>query len=114
MTHFLRRFIVQKRMGIIGSGVVGTAIGVVLNAKGYEITGVYDIQSESTRQLVERIGCTAYLDPQDVARSADILFITPSDTAIQEVVDKLADTPGLSSGTGYCSHERCSVIGNIG
>lgn len=83
------------KIGIIGSGVVGTAIGVVLNAKGYEITGVYDIKSESTRELVDRIGCTAYLDPRDVARSADILFITPNDSAIQDVVDNLADSRGF-------------------
>ena len=88
----------QKRMGIIGSGVVGTAIGVVLNAKGYEITGVHDLQSESTRQLVERIGCAAYLDPQDVARSADILFITSSDSAIKQVVGELADGQAFHPG----------------
>jgi len=89
---------VSKKMGIIGSGVVGTAVGVVLNTKGYEITGVHDIKSESTRQLVERIGCTAYLAPQDVARSADILFITTSDSMIQEVVDKLADSQAFHQG----------------
>jgi predicted short-subunit dehydrogenase-like oxidoreductase (DUF2520 family) len=88
----------SKKMGIIGAGVVGTAIGVALNAKGYEITGVYDIKSESTRQLVEMIGCTAYLDPENVARSADILFITSSDTAIQEVVDSLADRQAFHRG----------------
>lgn len=88
----------SKKMGIIGSGVVGTAVGVVLNTKGYEITGVHDIKSESTRQLVERIGCTAYLAPQDVARSADILFITTSDSMIQEVVDSLADSYAFHQG----------------
>ena len=88
----------NKKIGIIGSGVVGTALGVVLSAKGYEITGVHDIKSESTRQLVERIGCRAYLDPQDVARSANILFITPSDSAIQKVTDELADRQAFHPG----------------
>ncbi len=88
----------NKKIGIIGSGVVGTALGVVLSAKGYEITGVHDIKSESTRQLVERIGCRAYLDPQDVARSANILFITPSDSAIQKVTDELADRQSFHPG----------------
>jgi len=32
----------MKKIGIIGTGVVGTAIGVVLSTKGYEITGIYD------------------------------------------------------------------------
>lgn len=88
----------KRKMGIIGSGVVGTAIGVVLNAKGYEITGIHDIQSESTHKLVERIGCRAYLDPQDVARLSDILFITSNDSAIQQVVDDLADKKAFHSG----------------
>ncbi|MGR6837163.1 Rossmann-like and DUF2520 domain-containing protein [Syntrophomonas erecta] len=88
----------MKRIGIIGAGVVGTAVGVVLNQKGYEITGVHDIKSESTLQLVERIGCTAHTSPQEVSRSADILFITTSDASIQNVVDTLADRKAFYEG----------------
>lgn len=88
----------QKRIGIIGAGVVGTAIGVVLNEKGYEITGVHDINSESTQQLVERIGCTAYKSPHEVSRSADILFITTSDSSIEKVVNTLADGGAFFAG----------------
>jgi len=87
----------QKKIGIIGAGVVGTAVGVVLN-KGFEITGVHDAKFESTRQLVERIGCTAHTSPQEVSHSADILFITTSDSAIQEVVDTLAEGKAFRTG----------------
>jgi len=88
----------NTKVGIIGTGVVGTAIGVVLNDKGYEITGVYDIKSESTKKLVDRIGCTTYSSPQEVSRSADILFITTSDSAIQDVVDELAFSKAFGAG----------------
>ncbi|NLB51413.1 MAG: DUF2520 domain-containing protein [Syntrophomonadaceae bacterium] len=88
----------QKRIGIIGAGVVGTAIGVVLFEKGYEITGVHDINTESTQQLVERIGCTAYKSPHEVSRSADILFITTSDSSIENVVNTLADDRAFFAG----------------
>ncbi len=88
----------QKRIGIIGAGVVGTAIGVVLNDKGYEITGVHDVNTESTQQLVERIGCTAYKSPHEVSRSADILFITTSDSSIENVVNTLADGGAFFAG----------------
>jgi predicted short-subunit dehydrogenase-like oxidoreductase (DUF2520 family) len=98
LTQFLGRVIVKTKMGIIGSGVVGTAVGVILNTKGYEITGIYDIKPESTQKLVERIGCRACLDPQDVARSADILLISTSDTAIQAVVEALAEEQAFHSG----------------
>jgi len=79
------------RIGIIGTGVVGTAVGVVLNQKGYEITGVYDVKSESTKQIVERIRCAACSTPQEVSRSADILLITTSDSVIQSVANSLAE-----------------------
>lgn len=87
-----------KKIGIIGAGVVGTAIGVVLKDKGYEITGVYDMKSESTQKLVERIACTTYSSPQEVSRSADILFITTSDIAIQGVANQLAENQAFHSG----------------
>lgn len=88
----------KARIGIIGAGVVGTAVGVVLSKKGYEITGVHDIESESTKQLVERIGCTAYTSPQEVSHSAEILFITTCDTAIEDVVNNLADSKDFYPG----------------
>ncbi|MCX5780283.1 MAG: DUF2520 domain-containing protein [Firmicutes bacterium] len=88
----------NTRIGIIGAGVVGTAMGVILNAKGYEITGVYDKNPESTHQLVEQSGCTVYADPQDVARTADILFITTGDTEIQGVAENLAAAQAFHSG----------------
>ncbi len=88
----------MTKVGIIGLGIVGTAVGVVLNNKGYEITGVYDNKSESTRGLVERIACTPYASPQEVSRSADILFITTSDMAIKGVADELAESQAFHSG----------------
>ncbi len=88
----------KKKVGIIGAGVVGTAVGVVLSNKGYEITGVYDIKPESTLELVERTGCAPRSLPEEVSLSADILFITTSDTAIQEVVKRLADYEAFHPG----------------
>jgi len=88
----------NKKIGIIGAGVVGTAIGVVLDQKGYEITGAYDIKPESTDMLVERTGCLSFDSPQEVSRSAEILFITTSDTSIQNVVDTLADRKAFYDG----------------
>lgn len=88
----------NQKIGIIGSGVVGTAMGVILSGKGYEITGVYDSKPGSAQELVERTGCTAYSDPEAVAHSADILFITTNDSAIQAVADGLADSGAFHSG----------------
>ncbi|MBP1761761.1 MAG: oxidoreductase, coenzyme F420-dependent [Firmicutes bacterium] len=88
----------RPKIGIIGAGVVGTAVGVVLHEKGYEITGAYDIRPESTQLLAKRTGCCVAANPEDVARSADLIFITPCDSAIQNVVETLADRGAIHSG----------------
>lgn len=88
----------NEKIGIIGAGVVGTAVGVVLHSKGFEVTGVYDVKPESTMMLVERTGCAAFPTPQEVSRSADILFITTSDSSIQAVADELAACQAFRQG----------------
>lgn len=88
----------KKRIGIIGAGVVGTAVGVMLHAQGYEITGVYDIELESTQSLVRRTECKVCQTPQEVTRFADVVFITTCDSVIGQVVDNLADLKAFKAG----------------
>lgn len=85
----------MRKVGIIGAGVVGTAVGVILSSKGYEITGVYDIEPESTKLLCERTAAKSCKTPFEVSRSAEILFITTSDTAIREAVEGIAREGGF-------------------
>lgn len=80
----------SKRVGIIGAGVVGTAVGVILSRKGWEITGVYDKRPESTLAFASMTGARPGVSPQEVSHSADVLFITTSDSAIVEVVEEIA------------------------
>lgn len=81
----------RKRVGIIGAGVVGTAVGIALAAKGYEITGVFDIKPESTNMLAARTGVQKFPASHSVAQAAQILFITVNDSAIRTVVKQLSE-----------------------
>ncbi len=81
----------RNTVGIIGAGVVGTAVGIVLAEKGYEITGIFDVKPESTKMLCARTGGRLCPSPHIVAQTAEILFITVSDTQIKTVVDQLAE-----------------------
>lgn len=87
----------MRTVGIIGAGVVGTAVGVILSSKGYEITGVYDINPESTKLLCERTSAKMCTTPGEVSRSAEILFVTTSDSAIGDVVKGIALEGGFFS-----------------
>ncbi len=88
----------KKRVGIVGAGVVGTAVGVILYRQGWEITGVYDVRPESTRILAEETEARVRACPAEVSRSADILFITTSDSAIEEVAREIAKEGGFTEG----------------
>ncbi|MGE5398497.1 MAG: Rossmann-like and DUF2520 domain-containing protein [Chitinophagales bacterium] len=83
---------------MVGAGVVGTAMGVILSARGYEVTGIYDLNTEPTEKLAERIKTRVCLTPQEVSRSAEILFITTSDSSIADVVDVIARENGFYEG----------------
>lgn len=87
-----------KQIGIIGTGVVGTAVGVILNRRGYEIAGVYDVNSESTAQLADETGCRVFTDPSQLSCSAEILFITVNDSAIGQIAEVLADSGAFRNG----------------
>lgn len=88
----------QKRVGIIGAGVVGTAVGKILSREGWEITGVYDKRPESTLVLAEKLGANSGKTPNEVSHSADILFITTSDSSIKGVVEEIAGEEGFRQG----------------
>ncbi|MDH7497783.1 MAG: DUF2520 domain-containing protein [Syntrophomonadaceae bacterium] len=86
------------KVGIIGAGVVGTAVGVILHRQGWEITGVYDVRPESTAHLAAKVGARRAGSPTEVARSADVVFVTTSDSAIQEVVSVVGREGGFRPG----------------
>lgn len=88
----------EKRVGIIGAGVVGTAVGIILSQGGWKVTGVYDKHPESTVALAGKVGAKPGATPDEVSRSVDILFITTSDSAIKEVVGVIARKGGFRQG----------------
>jgi predicted short-subunit dehydrogenase-like oxidoreductase (DUF2520 family) len=78
------------KLGIIGSGTVGTALAVRLSRRGYPIAAVTSRSISSAQRLVGltgqgQVGAT----PQTVADNADLVFITTPDDAIAVVVNQV-------------------------
>ncbi len=89
----------KKKIGIIGAGKVGTAIGVLLNRAGYTIAFIFDIDPARAEAAGRKMGGVA---PEgDLAagsRNADILFITTPDRLIGDVADDIAERGGIKMG----------------
>lgn len=78
------------KLGFIGAGTVGTALAIDLSSRGYIVNSVYSRSPESAEKLASLVpGCRAVETSQDVADSADLVFITTPDGAIGTVVSEI-------------------------
>jgi predicted short-subunit dehydrogenase-like oxidoreductase (DUF2520 family) len=90
------------KIGFIGAGTVGTALAVLLNRKGYQVTGASSRSRSSAENLARAVnGCGALNSNQDAADSADIVFITTPDDAIAVVASQVEWHRG--QGVVHCS-----------
>jgi predicted short-subunit dehydrogenase-like oxidoreductase (DUF2520 family) len=77
------------KLGIIGAGIVGTALAVRLSRKGYQIIAVNSRSRSSSLRLVQNVGGGQIFDsPQAVADNADFIFITTPDDSIPVIVNQ--------------------------
>ncbi len=85
------------KLGFIGAGTVGTALSVRLSSKGYQVVAVSSRSQTSAINLAQAInGCRAFNNNQDVADTAELIFITTPDDAIAPVVSQIQWHTGQS------------------
>ena len=90
------------KLGFIGAGTVGTALSVRLSSKGYQVVAVSSRSQNSARNLAQAIsGCRASNNNQDVADTAEVIFITTPDDAIAPVASQIQWHTG--QGVVHCS-----------
>jgi predicted short-subunit dehydrogenase-like oxidoreductase (DUF2520 family) len=86
------------KLGFIGAGPVGTAFAVNLSQRGYQIIGIFDIIREAAQRFANDVpGCRVYDQAQELADSADMVFITTPDDIIPRVADELKWRAGQSA-----------------
>jgi predicted short-subunit dehydrogenase-like oxidoreductase (DUF2520 family) len=92
----------MKKYGtaIVGAGVVGTALAYLLREKGYPIVGIASRRKESAQKAGSLLGGGIQIttSPEVVIPNADLIFITTSDSAIEEVCEGIASKGGFRPG----------------
>lgn len=74
------------RIGIVGTGTVGTALATALHKSGYRIACIHDRSEGRAFSLAQAIsGSAVHSEVEGIARSAEIVFLTVPDDAIAEV-----------------------------
>jgi predicted short-subunit dehydrogenase-like oxidoreductase (DUF2520 family) len=89
-----------NKVAIVGAGVVGTALASLLKEKGYTLVGLASRREESLSKAASFVGGEVRTTtvPQEITVEADLVFLTTSDSAIQEVCEGIANSGGFHEG----------------
>lgn len=84
------------KIGIIGSGNVGSSLGKVWGAKGHQIIfGVRDTESDKLKDLLASIGANASAEiVKDAAAMADVVVLTTPWQAARDAIENAGDLTG--------------------
>ena len=86
------------RLGFVGPGKTGTALARGLAGAGYEVVAMFGRDRARLDRAIGSIpGALGSSSPQDVVETADVVFLTVPDDAIQSVAEGLAWAPGKSA-----------------
>ncbi len=84
----------MPKLGFIGAGTVATTLAVGLSQRGYPVVAISSRSLESAGKLAGLIrGCQAVTDAQDVADTAELVFITTPDDVIASVAARVKWRP---------------------
>lgn len=78
------------RVGVVGTGRVGSVLGAALRAAGHEVVAVSAVSEESRERAAKLLPGVPVRDVQDVVASADVVLLTVPDDAIGPLVSGLA------------------------
>lgn len=82
----------MKKIAIIGTGEVGTALGEAFTKAGYEVIAVVSKEKKKAEKCMKLTKCKRWSnDPREVAGIADIILITVRDEEIEEVSSVIKD-----------------------
>jgi predicted short-subunit dehydrogenase-like oxidoreductase (DUF2520 family) len=86
------------RVAVIGSGTLGTAIAVLLEAAGHRVVGVSG-REETRRRVSAHLPKAPFIEPAEAAAAAELVVIGTPDDAIEPMAETLAGTGGVGTGT---------------
>lgn len=86
------------KISIIGAGKVGTALGFLLQKKGFKIAAVSSRNKETLDKALAYIKAVATTDLVEAARLGEVIFITTKDDAIEKICCEIAAGGGFQKG----------------
>ncbi len=93
----------RLRVGIIGPGRVGAALGVALTRAGHQVVAVAAVSDTSVQRARDHFPAAPVAEPADVIAAADLVLLTVPDDALPGLIAGLAAT-GAAVGGRLLAH----------
>ena len=77
------------RIVLIGSGNLGTQLGLALAEKEHRIIQVFSMTEDNASELAANLYCPFTTDPDEIIKDADLYIIAVRDSAIELVVENI-------------------------
>jgi predicted short-subunit dehydrogenase-like oxidoreductase (DUF2520 family) len=88
----------RLRVGVVGSGRVGSALGAALRRAGHDVVAVSAVSAASLARAERMLPDAAVLPPDEVVAAADFVLLAMPDDALRPFVAGLADTGAWREG----------------
>ena len=80
----------SPKVSIIGTGRVGTSLGMALHERGYQIASVINRSGTSALALAKSVHCKSVSTQiSDISPASEIVLIAVSDIALEGTIEKL-------------------------
>lgn len=89
---------VRLRVGVIGTGRVGSVLGAALARAGHHVVAASGVSAESRRRAERLLPGVPILDPDEVVAAADFVLLSVPDDVLRDLVAGLASTGAWRAG----------------
>lgn len=79
----------METTAILGTGALGTALGILLARANWPITGLWSRNHDRALTASLRIGCCAFSRPEEPVSQSTLVLLTVSDAAIGDVFERI-------------------------
>lgn len=87
----------NARVGFVGAGKVGTALGELFRSCGIVVSGYSSLLAEDAQASAEKTASDAYADATEVVEASDIIFFTVPDGEISNAWKSLVASYGAAA-----------------
>lgn len=87
----------NARVGFVGAGKVGTALGELFRSCGIVVSGYSSLLAEDAQAAAEKTASDAYADAAEVVEASDVIFFTVPDGKISNAWKSLVASYGAAA-----------------